>query len=75
MCEKLLVIEDSLGNPAAGSLAEPSELRVLEDLDDVGVPPELVAFLLPGRQVAAHKAQARLVQRHAHRDASLQPNT
>ena len=75
MYDKLLVIEDSLGNPAAGSLAEASELRVLEDLDDVGVPPELVAFLLPGRQVAAHEAQARLVERHAHRDASLQPNT
>ena len=67
----LLVVEDSLWNPAPGLLAEPAELRVLGDLDDVGVPPELVAFLLPGRQVAAHKAQARLVQRHAHGYAPL----
>jgi hypothetical protein len=67
----LLVTEDPLGNPVAGPLAEATELRALEDLDDVGVPPELVAFLLPGRQVAAHEAQARVVQRHAHGDAAL----
>jgi hypothetical protein len=45
--QNLLVAEDPLGNPVAGALEEAAELRVLDDLDDVGVPPELVAFLLP----------------------------
>lgn len=67
----LLVVDDPLRDPLAGHLADARELRVLEDLGDVGVPPHLVPFLLAGRQVAAHEADARVVQRHAHRDASL----
>lgn len=67
----LLVVNDLLGNALAGHLADALELRVLEDLGDVRVPPHLVAFLLAGRQVAANEADARVVQRHAHGDASL----
>jgi hypothetical protein len=65
------VVDDLLGNALAGHLADARELRVLEDLGDVGVPPHLVALLLAGRQVAAHEADAGVVQRHAHGDASL----
>jgi hypothetical protein len=71
----LLVVEDPLGYPAARALAEAAELRVPEDLHHVRVPPQLVPLLLPRRQVAAHEAQARLVQRHAHRDAPLQSSS
>ena len=69
----LLVVNDLLRDPLAGHLADARELRALEDLGDVGVPPDLVALLLAGRQVAAHEADARVVQRHAHGDASLKP--
>ena len=60
------MIEDSLGDPAAGSLAEAAELRVLEDLDDVGIAAE-------ARWLHTKHAEAGLVQRHAHGDAVMQP--
>lgn len=41
------------------------EPRPLEDLGDVAVPAHLVAFLLAGRQVRAHEAQARRRRRRA----------
>lgn len=66
------MVKDLVGDTLARHLADPRELRALDDLGDVGVPPHLVAFLLAGGEVAADEADAGLVQRHAHRDATLQ---
>lgn len=67
-----LMIEDFFGHfSTSRDLANFGELRALKDVGDVGVPFKLVALLLAGSQVAAHKAKGRLVQRHAQCNASL----
>ena len=68
------MVKNPLGDAAGGGgrrAAGAREVRALEDLGDVGVAPQLVAFLLAGGEVAADEAEAGVVQRHADGDAAL----
>lgn len=57
-----------LENPG---LAYPGKLCALENFGNIGVPLQLITFFLTRSQVAAHKAEACLVQRHAYWNATL----
>jgi len=60
------MINYSFCGSARPMLANLGELCALEDLSYVGIPLELITFLLTRSQVTAHETKARLVQGHAY---------
>lgn len=68
----LLMIKNFLWHPSENRSTYLAKLGVSEDLYDIRIPPKFVTFFLSWRQVTAHEAQTRLVQRHAHWNTPLQ---
>lgn len=62
----VLMIGYSFARATVWILANLGKLCAFKDLNHVGIPFQLITFLLPGSQVTAHEAKARLVQCHAY---------